>query len=100
MKWIFKTSLKVVSPRIYSSKDAFNKETTLSKLKSFTRASEVNLKKEISLFEDKKALIKDLLLKNEAAKLTNIALKKGLLSCDAKRNNILFMINKCKTIDQ
>jgi hypothetical protein len=39
-KWVFKTEMKVVNPPVtYSLKEAFKKDTTLSKLKIFTKAS-------------------------------------------------------------
>ena len=39
-KWVFKTEMKVVNPPVtYSLKEAFKKDTALSKLKIFTKAS-------------------------------------------------------------
>lgn len=92
--------MRVISDPIPSSfKEAFLQKMTLSKIKTFTKASELKLGKALELFDTKKEKIYHLLETIAQARRQNQSLKKQLLHFDAKRNRLFFLITKRGAID-
>jgi hypothetical protein len=74
-------------------------ELTLSKVKAYNKVSEQNLARALSLYDEKKAKIHNLLLRNLEAKEVNQSLRKRILLCNLKKNRILLLMQQNAKID-